>query len=226
MSNTSAHQHVKMIVYAFPGLGTDRRMFDLQTDLDCELRIPEWIAPHKNETMNHYAGRMAQLLDISQPFSIMGVSLGGMMCMELAKYLQPEKIILVSSCKTRSELPPQIQLGKYVGGAGLASISFIRRAIKVYNQRMGDLPPEMKMVFDEMVTTVNGEFLKWAATAITRWQNETIHDNIIHIHGTHDKVLPYKYVKADITVMGGSHYMVGTRSEEVNALIERALGLP
>jgi len=214
-----------MIVYAFPGLGTDRRMFDLQDDLDCELRIPEWIPPQKNETMNHYAGRFSQLLDTSEPFSIMGVSLGGMMCMELAKYMQPEKIILISSCKTRSELPPHIQMGKFIGGAELAPIPFVRRAIRVYNQRFGDLPYEMKTVFDEMVTTVNGEFLKWAATAITRWQNETIHNNIIHIHGTRDKVLPYKYVKADITLMGGSHYMVGTRSEEVNALIERALSV-
>jgi len=212
-----------MIVYAFPGLGTDHRMFDLQTDMDCDLRIPEWIPPKKNETMHQYAGRLAQTIDTSQSFSIMGVSLGGMMCMELAKYIQPEKIILISSCKTRSELPPHIQLGKYVGGAGLASIPFIRRAIKAYNRRTGDLPPEMKAVFDEMVTTVDGEFLKWAATAVTRWQNETIHDNIMHIHGTRDKVLPYKHVKANITVMGGSHYMVGTRSEEVNALIERTL---
>ena len=212
-----------MIVYAFPGLGTDRRMYDLQSDLDCELRIPEWIPPQKNETMNHYAGRFAQLLDTSEPYSIMGVSLGGMMCMELAKYMQPEKVILISSCKTRSELPPHIQMGKFIGGAGLAPISFIRRAVKAYNQHMGDLPTEMKTVFDEMVDTVDGEFLKWAATAITRWQNETIHDNIIHIHGTRDKVLPYKYVKSDMTLMGGSHYMVGTRSEEVNALIERAL---
>ena len=215
-----------MIVYAFAGLGTDRRMFDLQTDLDCELRIPEWIPPRKNETMHQYAGRMAQIIDISQPFSIMGVSLGGMMCMELAKYIQPEKIILVSSCKTRSELPPQILLGKYIGGADLASIPFIRRVIKMYSRKFGDLPPEMKAIFDEMVSTVDGTFLKWAATAVTRWQNETIHDNIIHIHGTRDRVLPYKYVKADIAVMGGSHYMVSTRSEEVNALIERALRVP
>ncbi len=212
-----------MIVYAFPGLGTDRRMFDLQTDLDCELRIPEWLPPLKDETMNHYAGRMAGILDVSEPFSIMGVSLGGMMCMEIAKYIQPEKIILVSSCKTRSELPPQILLGKYLGGASLAPISVIRRAIQIYNQRMGDMPPEMKIIFDEMVATVDGTFLKWAATAVTRWQNETIHDNITHIHGTRDKVLPYKYVKADLVVNGGSHYMVGTRSEEVNALIERVL---
>lgn len=212
-----------MKLYAFPGLGTDHRVFTLQASLDCDLQIPEWIPPQKNETMYEYAGRLAKTIDTSQPFSIMGVSLGGMMCMELAKYIQPEKIILISSCKTRSELPLHIPMIKHVGGANLVPIPVIRKAIKKYSSLTGDLPPEMKTIFDEMIMTVDGPFLKWAATAVTRWQNETIHENVLHIHGTRDKVLPYKYVKADVAIIGGSHYMVGTRADEVNELIERTL---
>jgi len=211
------------IVYAFPGLGTDRRMYALQLSLNCDLRIPDWIPPEKNETMYHYAGRLAETLDTSNPFSILGVSLGGMMCMELAKYIQPERVMLISSCKTRSELPPHIRGASKLGGATLLPTTMLRRGIQTWSRYLGDLPESQKLIFDNMVMNADGEFLMWAATAITRWQNDTIHNNIIHIHGDNDQVLPYKYVQADVTVKGGSHYMIGSRADELNALIDRHL---
>ncbi len=214
---------MKPIVYAFPGLGTDRRMFGLQLGLNCELRIPDWIPPKKDESMNQYASRMAKTLDTSRPFSIMGVSLGGMMCMEIAKYVQPEKIMLISSCKTRSELPPHIRFAKSLGGATLMPVPAMRRAIQSWSRLLSDLPESQKRVFDNMVMNVDGDFLIWAATAITRWKNETIHDNIIHIHGNDDKVLPFKYVQEDIVVEGGTHYMCASKADEVNELIDKYL---
>ncbi len=217
---------MRPIVYAFPGLGTDRRMFGLQLRLNCDLRIPDWIPPRKDEPMSAYAKRLAAKLDTSRPFSLMGVSLGGMMCMEVAKHVNAEKVILISSCKTRSELPPHLKVAGNLFGAKFIPTPIMRKAIQTWTGLLGDLPNSQKQVFDNMVRNVNGRFLMWAATAVTRWDNETVHDNVIHIHGDNDRVLPYRHVKADFTIRGGSHYMCASRSAEVNHLIERCLREP
>ena len=55
--------------------------------------------------MADYSRTLAQQIDTSRRFSIIGVSLGGMLAVEMSKYLQPEEVILIASAKTRDELP-------------------------------------------------------------------------------------------------------------------------
>jgi hypothetical protein len=47
--------------------------------------------------------------------------------------------------------------------------------------------------------------------------------NYIHIHGTGDRLLLNKYVKADYAIKDGSHAMIVFRAEEINKIIESEL---
>ncbi len=213
----------KHIVYGLPGLGADRRMFGYQLQLDYDFRFVDWITPIKGESMTEYAKRYSQLLDTSKPFSILGVSLGGMMCMEVAKYVKADQVILVSSCKTKDELPSQIRALRKTKLHKLINARILKRLIKFYSNNVGDLDGELMHLFNHMVENCDPTFMMWAADAIINWDNTDIPDNVVHIHGSKDKVLQFKFVDQDYTIENGSHYMFGTRVTEVNALLDKVL---
>ncbi|WP_158279612.1 hypothetical protein [Arcicella aurantiaca] len=47
--------------------------------------------------------------------------------------------------------------------------------------------------------------------------------NIKHIHGTSDRILPYKFVSADVKIKGGGHFMTTNRAEELTLKIRELL---
>jgi hypothetical protein len=65
--------------------------------------------------------------------------------------------------------------------------------------------------------------MKWALDKITFWKNTTVPGNVIHIHGTADKILSYKYVHCDYTIDKGEHLMVLNRAREVSDALRREL---
>ena len=67
-----------MNVYFISGLGADRRAFE-------KINLPErfsihhldWIQHNQGESLNDYAKRLAATIDTTQPFAIVGLSMGG-----------------------------------------------------------------------------------------------------------------------------------------------------
>jgi len=67
--------------------------------------------------------------------------------------------------------------------------------------------------------------MKWAANEILNWKNETRPSNLFHIHGTKDRIFPYKNTNADIKIPGGTHLMVHNRSEEISKILSQRINL-
>ena len=91
-------------VYCISGLGADERIF-------CRLQVPDstfhfirWEQPRVSESIDNYAARLCKQIQHDQPI-LMGVSFGGMMAIEMAKVLSVEKVVLISSIKSFTELP-------------------------------------------------------------------------------------------------------------------------
>jgi hypothetical protein len=80
-----------------------------------------------------------------------------------------------------------------------------------------------KKIRQDLIRDSDPKFTKWAIEAILHWDNKTIPQNIVHIHGTADKLLPYRYVKADYTIKDGEHLMVMDRPEEISALLKQLI---
>ena len=99
-------------VYCIPGMGVDGRLFKNIKLNDCTIHHIKWETPHKSELMSEYAMRLAKQIDTSQPFALIGVSFGGMNCVEIAKQLNPVKTFVISSCKRSDELPLKITFWK------------------------------------------------------------------------------------------------------------------
>lgn len=58
----------------------------------------------KRETIESYAARIRSQIKTKNPI-LLGISFGGMMAVEVAKQIETDKVILISSAKTKHELP-------------------------------------------------------------------------------------------------------------------------
>lgn len=74
---------------------------------------------------------------------------------------------------------------------------------------------------NQIIADSDMNFVKWAIDAILRWKNSGIPPNLVHIHGTADALLPYRFVKADYTIMNGKHVMPLDKHEEISRLLKK-----
>ena len=75
----------------------------------------------------------------------------------------------------------------------------------------------------QILKETDKQFLKWAVRQILKWPNTIPNKNIVHIHGTNDKLIPIKYVKPDHVVKDGGHLMVYTSAVEVSRILTAQL---
>jgi len=208
-----------MIIYAIPGLGTTEKLFANTVIKNAELVVLDWPLPEKNDTMASYAKKFLPQIDTSQPFCLMGVSFGGMLCSELTKLISPQKTFLISTSKSRNELPWFIRLFKYIPLHNYISETQHRKMAYKGRWIVGfgkAYIPE----FLGMVDSMKENYFKYCIHIIVNWNGKILPNNAVHIHGTNDRLLLYSFVKADYTIKGGSHAMVVFRAEEINKIME------
>jgi thioesterase domain-containing protein len=79
----------------FPGLAADAAVFASQKRAFPQLQVPAWPAPMVSETLTAYCERLAGIIQ-PQPKSIIGgASFGGIVALEIARFLDPAAIILL-----------------------------------------------------------------------------------------------------------------------------------
>ncbi|HEY0434517.1 MAG TPA: hypothetical protein VGC95_11625, partial [Chitinophagaceae bacterium] len=79
-----------MKAYFISGLGADRRAFyRIQMPSSIQIVHLDWIDPLPKESLNDYALRFSKLIDRHEEFILVGLSFGGMLAVELGKFLQP-----------------------------------------------------------------------------------------------------------------------------------------
>jgi hypothetical protein len=211
-----------MKVFAIPGLGTNEKLFSNTHFINAELIVLSWPIPEKEDTMQSYAQKFLTQIDTTSPFCLLGVSFGGMLCTELSKSISPQKTFLISSCKVRNELPWFIRILKHlpvhlwINETKHRKIAYRGRWIVGFGKAY---IPE----FLGMVNSMTTNYFKHCINIIVNWQNEQFPKNVVHIHGTNDKLLWYKKVKVDYTIRDGSHAMIVFRPEEINKIIEKEI---
>src|SRR6188474_3274769 len=91
-------------IYLLSGLGADKRVFDFVDFSGFNVNHIDWIEPQDNESLERYASRLLEQIKTPRP-SLIGVSFGGMVAVEIAKLMETNKIIIVSSAKTKLDIP-------------------------------------------------------------------------------------------------------------------------
>jgi hypothetical protein len=213
-----------MIIYAIPGLGTTEKLYANTFIPGVEIKVLQWPLPEKNDTMQTYARKFLPQINTSEAFCLLGVSFGGMLCVELSQIISPQKLFLVSTSKTRNELPWFIRFFKHVPIHKL--IPERRHRKMAYKGRwIVGFGKAYIPEFLGMVNSMAENYFQNCINIIVNWNGTELPKNSVHIHGDRDKLLKYKFVKADCTISGGSHAMIVFQAEEINKIIAKELGL-
>lgn len=214
-----------MNVYLLPGLGADKRMYYKQLEVLPDAKVLEHLPAIKGESLAQYAARIGHGIDASAPFALIGTSLGGIVSMELTRQFNPEKIILISSVKSRDEMPVFIKTMKYLNLHKLISGNGFKRFNTIMAKRLdnrGD--KEIAQLIMDMTGDVAPEFIEWAVDAVIRWNPpKTYRKDIVHIHGTSDQLFPFTKINNAIAVKEGSHVMNMSKADEVNRILLQVL---
>ncbi len=211
-------------LYVFSGIGADERVFYKIDFNSHNVHFIQWIAPQKNEQIEHYSLRLTSQITTHNPVLI-GLSFGGMMAVEVAKHISTEKIIIISSAKNKNEIPLYFRLA---GKLGLPKIIPSKALIKINvftNWFFSNRTAEDKKMLSAILHDTDPLFLKWAIHSIATWQNTTVHKNLYHLHGDADRILPHKFITADEIVKDGAHLMIVNRATEINTALRKLLVL-
>ncbi|MFC0771683.1 alpha/beta hydrolase [Terrimonas alba] len=208
-------------VYFISGLGADSRAFSLLDLSFCEAVFVDWIKPVPNESLEGYALRLRKLIPDDHP-SIIGVSFGGMLATEMAKADDRVNAIIIASNKSADEFPFYLRIGKYLPLYKWLPTVLIRISYR-FKWLFGVNDKKHTQLLAAILADVNPAFLKWAIGAILSWKGKTIPPNVKHIHGTADKLLPFRYVKADFMIEGGTHLMSINNPREISSLLKRLI---
>jgi pimeloyl-ACP methyl ester carboxylesterase len=213
-------------VYFLSGLGVDHRLFERQLSAGIDFKVIPWKQPLKNESIESYALRMSEGIEEKNNLILAGVSFRGMVALEMAKILNPKKVILISSVKQRSELPVYLRLLKHIKVHKLLPSLLFKRIdffIKWIYPLFGRMNSIEKKIFIQMVADSERSVIRWAIDKIICWENKIIPENLIHIHGAADLVFPIMFIKNKITIPGGDHAMVFNEAEKVNEVLLKEL---
>jgi pimeloyl-ACP methyl ester carboxylesterase len=209
--------------YFISGLGADGRAFyKIKLPRGYEPIYLDWITPLPDENFQDYAKRFSQAIKQDEEFILIGLSFGGMLASELAKITSPKKVIIISSLSSYQELPWYFKLAGKLGIHRIISPSVYKRAT-IMNRFMGAGNKEMKSIVYSYVNNIDPAFIRWSLNVIVHWSHTERLSEMIHIHGSNDHLLPYRYVKADYMVKGGGHLMVMNRADEVNNILREVL---
>ncbi|MEM6525640.1 MAG: alpha/beta hydrolase [Bacteroidota bacterium] len=211
-----------MKIYGIGGLGVDERVFS-ELALDFELTPLQWIEPKPKETIQSYVNRFAKQIDTVNPFSIIGVSFGGIMAIELNKILNPDKIVLISSATHKSDIP---FIFRIFGKAGLLKLipNFLMKPPPfLANFFFGVSEPHHKKVLQQILADTDIDFLRWAVNEITKWDNSERLTNLVRIHGSSDRLLSLSKREQVIVIPNAGHFMVMNRAKEISRFLNQEL---
>jgi pimeloyl-ACP methyl ester carboxylesterase len=214
-----------MKVYLIPGLGADKRMYTQQLKVLPDAVVLEHLPVSKNESLDSYVKRVAKLIDVSEPFILVGCSLGGIISIELSKLISPKKIIIISSIKSRDEMPLFMRGLKYVKLHRLIAGKRYKKFNNLLAKRLdGRGDKETARIIIDMAMDTPSEFIEWGLDTVIHWMPpQQIDTEIIHIHGDNDQLFPIKLIRNAIVIKNGSHVMNMSNSAEVNAALLKAL---
>jgi len=225
LGTSFAQKQIKRLtVYFISGQAADEKLFEnLVLSPIFNLKYIQWIEPLEKETLASYTKRIAQQINTLEDFVLIGVSLGGIVSVELNKFLKPKLTIIISSIATAQERPPYFWLINFLRLHKIAPGSLYKWYNPFVNSYFGAKNTREKELLRFYMKSATTKYMKWSTGQVLNWKNRERPANLFHIHGTGDKIFPHQFTKADIKIRNGSHLMVHNKAEEISKIITEKL---
>lgn len=207
----------KIPVYMMPGLAASTAIFERikLPEANFEIHLLEWEIPLEKESLLDYAKRIAEKIIHPNPVLI-GVSFGGILVQEMARFIKVRKVIIISSVKSNLEFPRRFKLGKTTKAYKLIPMSLILNLENLAKFSFGDTINKRIKLYEKFLSVRDISYLEWAVEQVILWDRTVVDENVIHIHGDADDVFPIKYIKNCIVVKGGTHIMILNKYKWLN----------
>ncbi len=215
-----------MKIYLIPGQAYTRDIYGRIDLSGSNYEFIDWIEPKQKESFKNYAMRMAVGIDDNEDIILIGHSLGGLLALEISTFKNISKVILLSSMKSRNEMPFMLRLVKPLGLYVFISRWFGIHTVKYWGKYHDFVTADDHELFKKMTACHSNRYLRWSFKHLSGWQTPRINVNtkIVHIQGTKDKTFPLKKIqKPVIPVENGSHIMVYKQAEAVSGILRSIL---
>ena len=160
-------------IYFVPGLAASKEIFrNIKMDPErYRVHVIDWIIPKKKETLDEYARRMAAFVD-QKPAVLVGVSFGGVVAQEMSQFLELERLLIVSSVKTRFELPRRMRLAKKTKAYKLLPTGWALSVKDLTKLAIGPRSKRRLQLYQEYLWVRDKTYLDWAIENMICWQRE------------------------------------------------------
>jgi pimeloyl-ACP methyl ester carboxylesterase len=209
------------------GMGADERVFLPQLKVFSNLVVPKWIDPEAHESLRHYAERMAARVDPHGPCFIGGASFGGMLAIEMARYLDSKCCFLIGSVASPREFPFWLALLRGAPAvAHMFPFGLMVKGSSLLLRKWGNLISPYFRGFLEQIAQADPRFLEWATGALLRWKPPAeLAIPIYRIHGAKDRVLPMRTSKGIEMISDGGHLVSLSHGPKVNRFLQEKMEL-
>ncbi|SFW77800.1 alpha/beta fold hydrolase [Chitinophaga sancti] len=218
----TAHKAQKT-VYLFSGIGADSSIF-MNLELPGYHKVYiNWIPALRHETIEQYAARIRPQVTEENP-DIIGLSFGGIVAVEVAKLVKVDKMVLISSVRTKNELNRIQFFWMKLGFYHLIPGALIQRTNFLTYRYFGAWSPNDKETLTNLLKDTDVNFFRWALKSIAYWNNKVPPERTIQINGTADRVITTRRVHPDYQIKGGGHLMVFNKADTISKIIVNYLG--
>ena len=195
-------------VFFMPGMAANSKIFEfIKLPKNFVINYLEWYQPKANDDLSSYVNRLTKKIH-GQNIILIGQSFGGIIIQEISKIINVKKVIIISSVKSRHELPLMMQLSKKTKAHKLLPLNWIDDFESLVMFVFGPMIKKRISLYRKYLSFRDERYLKWAIHQIVNWKQEFPVKNTIHIHGSQDLVFPSIYIKNAIFVKGGNHAMI------------------
>lgn len=214
----------KTPVYFMPGMAANPSIFKhIRLSEDTyDIYFLEWFLPEKNETLVNYAARMTQKIK-HENIVLIGVSFGGILVQEMAKLIKVKKLIIISTVKTKHELPRRMKIAKTTKLYKLLPTGLVNNIEFLSKYAFGDLATKRLELYEQYLSVRDKSYIDWSIEQIINWKQEKPLPNTIHIHGEKDRVFPMQHISDCISLKGGTHIMIINKYKWFNENLPRLI---
>ena len=215
----------KTHIYFVPGMAATSAIFEyikLPAD-QFEFHFIEWLVPESlHEPLDHYVKRMSKFVEY--PDSVLvGVSFGGVIVQEMKKYVNPQKVIIISSIKSRAEMPRRMRFAQLTHVHKMLPTKAFSDLEKYERYAFTNHLKGRIQLYKKYLGMRDNIYLPWALNAIINWEREEADPEVVHIHGTDDFVFPIKYIQNYSKVELGTHVMILIKAKRISVLLRKIL---
>jgi len=200
-----------------PGMSANPLIFEMikfPKDI-YEVHLLKWIEPVLNESIESYAIRLSKDIIHHKPVLI-GVSFGGLIVQEISKLLDVDKLIIISSVKSNTELPLYMKSAKFLKLYNYFPLKLFDEIFNISKfLKINKIYKKIDLV-DKYLSVRDENYLKWAIREILNWKQKKPLEGVIHLHGDKDITFPISLIKNCITIQGGTHALILTKHRWLN----------